>query len=80
MVEDNKLKQLIADILGIDIDRVSGESTSNNIEEWDSFSHIQLVMAIESEFQVSLSPEDMMDMLSYKSIKIILEDRLCNSV
>jgi len=78
MIDDIKLRQLIAYILEIDIERVIESSSSNNIEEWTSFSHVQLVMAIESEFEVTLSPEDMMDMLSVKSIKMILNERLDN--
>ena len=76
MIDDFKLRQLVADILEIDIESVIESSSSNNIEAWTSLSHVQLVMAIESEFEVTLSPEDMMDMLSVKSIKMILNERL----
>ncbi len=41
-------------------------------------SHINLVMAIEAKFNVSLTPEDTMDMLSLKLIVIILNEKLEN--
>jgi acyl carrier protein len=72
----NKLKQVVSDILEVDIDDINENSSPDNIEKWDSLSHIKLVMAIEVEFNVKLTPDDMMDMLSVKLIKMILAERL----
>ena len=76
MREFNKLKQVVSDILEVDIDDINENSSPDNIEKWDSLSHIKLVMAIEVEFNVKLTPDDMMDMLSVKLIKIILAEKL----
>jgi acyl carrier protein len=72
----NKLKQVVSDILEVDIDDINENSSPDNIEQWDSLSHIKLVMAIEAEFNVKLTPDDMMDMLSVKLIKMILAEKL----
>ena len=76
MREFNKLKQVVSDILEVDIDDINENSSPDNIEKWDSLSHIKLVMAIEVEFNVKLTSDDMMDMLSVKLIKMILAERL----
>ena len=76
MREFNKLKQVVSDILEVDIDDINENSSPDNIEQWDSLSHIKLVMAIEAEFNVKLTPDDMMDMLSVKLIKMILAEKL----
>jgi acyl carrier protein len=76
MREFNKLKQVVSDILEVDIDDINENSSPDNIEKWDSLSHIKLVMAIEVEFNVKLTPDDMMDMLSVKLIKMILAEKL----
>ena len=76
MREFNKLKQVVSDILEVDIDDINENSSPDNIEKWDSLSHIKLVMAIEVEFNVKLTPDDMMDMLSVKLIKMILTEKL----
>ena len=76
MREFNKLKQVVSDILEVDIDDINENSSPDNIEKWDSLSHIKLVMAIEVEFNVKLTPDDMTDMLSVKLIKMILAEKL----
>jgi acyl carrier protein len=76
MINIEKLYRIISDVLGTPVEYISDESSPDNIEKWDSLSHINLIIAIESEFDVSLTPEDTMDMLSVKLIRIILEDKV----
>ena len=76
MIDDMKLKEVISNVLGVSIEDINDDSSPDNIDKWDSLSHINLVMALESEFEVDLSPEDAMDMLSVKLIRMILEDVL----
>ena len=76
MINDMKLKHVISNVLGVSIEEINDDSSPDSLDKWDSLSHIKLVMAIESEFEVELSPEDSMDMLSVKLIRMILEDVL----
>ena len=75
MKDFDKLKQVVSDVLAVDVDNIDESSSPDNIEQWDSLSHIKLVMAIEAEFNVKLTPGDMMDMLSVKLIKMILQEK-----
>tara|TARA_B100000795_G_C22370735_1_gene275985 strand:+ start:142 stop:378 length:237 start_codon:yes stop_codon:yes gene_type:complete len=78
MIDDMKLKEVISNVLGVSIDIINDNSSPDNIDKWDSLSHLNLVMAIEAEFDVELTPEDSMDMLSVKLIRMILSDALNN--
>ena len=75
MIEEMKLKKVISNVLGVPINEINDSSNSDSLDNWDSLSHINLVLAIEAEFDVALTPEDYMDMLSVKSITMILEGR-----
>jgi acyl carrier protein len=76
MIDDSKLKKLISNVLDVPIKEINDSSNPDSIKKWDSLSHLNLIMAIEAEFQVELTPEDSMEMLSVKLIRIILEDAL----
>lgn len=78
MIDDTKLKEVISNVLGVPIDLINDNSSPDSIDKWDSLSHLNLVMAIEAEFDVKLTPEDSMDMLSVKLIRMIVSDALNN--
>ena len=78
MIDDMKLKKVISNVLGVSIDAINDNSSPDSIDKWDSLSHLNLVMAIEAEFDVELTPEDSMDMLSVKLIRMIVSDALNN--
>jgi acyl carrier protein len=50
-----KLNGIFTDVLDNDDIKISETSTANDIEEWDSLNHIQLVVAIEKSFKVKFT-------------------------
>jgi len=45
---------------------------SSNLRQWDSVAHLQLVVAIEDEFGIRLSPADVVELRSYPAAIAIL--------
>lgn len=50
-----KLNEIFKDVMDNDEIEVTESTSSDDIEEWDSLSHIQLVVAIEKAFNVKIS-------------------------
>jgi acyl carrier protein len=48
------IRGIMIDVFDIDVDQasVTPDTTANDIEEWDSLSHIRLIVAIERKFNV----------------------------
>lgn len=44
-------------------------------KEWDSFMHIELVLAIEERFQIKFSGKDILEFLSFEKGKTILKEK-----
>ena len=74
MINEEKLYSVVADILGIDVAEIDDDTSPDTSERWDSVTHINLIIALEAEFDVELTPEDSMEMLSVKLMKIILTE------
>ena len=70
-----RIAKVVAKVFGVTPESVNDDCGADTIERWDSVTHINLVLAIESEFGLSLSPEEAMDMLSVKLIGLILEEK-----
>ena len=64
----------MSDVFGVSSDTIDKDSSPDSIPTWDSMSHVHLILALESEFGVELSPEDSMEMLSVRLIHMILAD------
>lgn len=48
------------------------KADSANLRQWDSVAHLQLVVAVEDEFGVRLSPADVVELKSYPAAIAIL--------
>jgi acyl carrier protein len=55
-----KLNEVFCDVLDLDEVELTDESSANDIEEWDSLSHIQLIVAIEKEFKIKFTSLEIM--------------------
>ena len=73
---EKKLKEMMSDIFEVDISKINDLSNPDTIEKWDSLQQLNLAMAIEDEFNIKLSPDDITDMLSYKLIKEITLEKI----
>ena len=73
----NKLRASFAQALDIDIEAIKDDLEYRGIEEWDSITHMFLIAQIEDDFEVSISPDEVIDMSSFlKALEII--ERLKN--
>lgn len=56
-----KLNEIFEDVLDLDeTPSLTDETSANDIEEWDSLSHIQLIVAVEKAFKVKFSSLEIM--------------------
>jgi len=74
-VSNDPLFRTVADVLGVSPDQIDDGSSPDTLPSWDSLMHLNLVMAIEEEFQVSLTPDDTLEMRDVGRIRSILHGR-----
>ena len=66
------LKKVIGDVFGLSVDEIDDATSVDTVETWDSLKHMQLVLALEAEFDIALTEEQIVQMLSYPLIKVVL--------
>jgi|Laugresbdmm110sn_1035088.scaffolds.fasta_scaffold257794_2 acyl carrier protein len=76
MVDEENIKQVMALMLKIDISKINDKSSMDNILNWDSLRHMNLILALEDEFKISIPDEDVGNITSFKLIKLVLEEQL----
>jgi acyl carrier protein len=74
---DEKLKELTALVLNIDLDELSDDASPESLSSWDSVAHLTLISSIEADFKINIEPEEIMLMMKdYGSLKKIILDKL----
>ncbi|WP_457427946.1 acyl carrier protein [Roseateles sp. P5_E7] len=73
-LSDRKLKEVLARVLDVDVAEITEAASKDTLERWDSLRHMNLIMAIEEEFSVELSGDEVADSVNYQLIRIALKE------
>lgn len=66
----NEVEDIFRDILDEDALNLTRETTANDVDGWDSLTHIQLIVAIEKHFKIKFSSKEI---LSWKNVGELLD-------
>jgi acyl carrier protein len=70
-----RLREIVAEVFGLPLESVGPTTSAETVEEWDSFGHMRLVMAVEEAFGISLSMEQVRTIDSFATLTgVIPED------
>lgn len=62
---ESTLTDFFATILQRSPEDITDNTTPDDIAQWDSFKHMMLISSFEEEFDITIEPEEILDM--YKS-------------
>ena len=70
---DNKQKLIEAFVAALGVSAAEAEgAVFKETRQWDSVGHVNLMAAIEEAFDISLDPDDIMDLKSFEQARNIL--------
>ena len=59
---------IFAEIMEVNPEQINEETNPGNLSQWDSLSHVQLLVGLEKGFSIEINPEEGMDLESFKMI------------
>ena len=71
----DKVKEIISEVFDITFDSVNENSVLASYEEWDSLSHMELIVTIEKKFKIEMSFEEIVSIKSVGDIIKIIESK-----
>ena len=65
----SSLRDILADILEISPEQVTPDLGVGTVESWDSFRHLQAILAIEGEYGVQFDPQRIAELTTVSQIQ-----------
>ena len=74
MSEMDRVKKVMAAVLSVDAETIGDDSSVDDMETWDSLRHINLIIALEQEFGISLPDEEVASLTSVRLLNMAISD------
>lgn len=71
---NKKIQTIMAKVFGLPLEQITEQSSLDNIENWDSIHHIQMIILFEREFDIKIPDDKVGNMISYKLIKTVVDE------
>jgi acyl carrier protein len=75
----DRVRGIAADVLEVPAAQVGPDSSPETIDTWDSVHHLNLVLALEQEFNMQFEPEEIDQMKDIQHILDILGSKVTQS-
>jgi acyl carrier protein len=76
VLNEERLREVMAAVFQVPAASIGPESSMDSIETWDSLRHMNLVLALEEEFGVSIPDDDAANMTSWALARVVLNELL----
>jgi acyl carrier protein len=73
---ESELKELLADMLDLEEDEIDNDTSPDTVPEWDSLAHIRLMAALEEKYDITLPPEEQVEMLTFELVVDVMAEKL----
>lgn len=71
----DRVRQIVSDVFNVPLAQVGPDATPETIAAWDSLHHLNLVMALEERFAMTIDPYAAADLVSVAAIVELIRDR-----
>lgn len=59
---EQKVIEIIARILGVDVEDVELDTAIGDLPGWDSLHHLQIIVELQKEFEIQYTQEDLLEL------------------
>jgi len=71
---EEKLKNVMANVFSIEVSEIEALSSPDTIVQWDSIGHLNLITAIEEEFNIFFDEDQIIQMLNFQLVVEITKE------
>lgn len=69
---EEKIRKILADTFRVKVEDINSETTIDNIDTWDSLTHMEFVANLEEDLGIEFDGDEIADMTSVSAIEKIV--------
>lgn len=73
---EDRLKEIMALVFDVPTTDINEDTNPDDLDNWDSIGTINLITALEDEFDIEFEDEEILELLNFQLIKINIEEKL----
>ena len=73
---EERIINVMSAVFEIPANKIGEESSPDNIESWDSLKHMNIVVALEEEFNIQFTDDEIIELINMKLIMVIIREKL----
>lgn len=70
------IKELVAGILGVEVETLTDDLAAGDIPEWDSLRHMMILTALEKEYGFKFCREELIDIEDLADLIALVEEKV----
>lgn len=70
-----RIINVMSAVFELPVDAITETSSTDTIENWDSLRHLNLILGLEEEFDISIPDEEVGNLVNYKLIELIVDEQ-----
>ena len=74
MIEIGQIKEVLSAVIDVPLEEIGDDASMDDLEAWDSLAQMNLVIALEEEFVITIPDEEVGTMLSLPLILSLLNE------
>ena len=71
----NRVLKIVSQVMEVPLEQLNEESSPDTVKNWDSLKHMNLILALEEEFDVTFSDEEIVELLSVEIMFETLKEK-----
>ena len=69
---EERIKNVMSAVFEIPVEQIQDDSSPDTIDSWDSLKHMNMVVALEEEFNVQFTDDNIIELINLKLIMAVL--------
>jgi acyl carrier protein len=71
---EGRLREILASVLEVPVEEIPEDASTDSIEAWDSLAHMNLILAVEDAFGVTIPDEEAADLTSIQLLRLVVSE------